>query len=305
MRRFFFFLSLAVPLLLSCGNDEKTADEIAREAFVADSAALKVAVTPTLDCLPLFVAEEEGLFQQCGLNVRLRLFQAQMDQDTAMVRGRVEAMTTDLVRAAYMQQQGGLRLRYVAATPLYWQLVSNASARIKQLSQMEDKMMAMTRYSATAMLSVLAIDSAGLNPDHVFRIQVNDVGVRLNMLQTGIMDALWLPEPQASVARMEGNPVVDDSRLRDLQLGVIAFNEQALADTTRQQQLERFIEAYNMACDTIGSKGLHHYRHLISRQCGVKEDKLDSLPDDMLFPHAAEPRLTDVQRAGAWLNNNH
>lgn len=303
MRRFFWFFALLPTVLLSCGGHEKSAGELAREEYVADSAALKIAVTPTLDCLPLFVASERGLFKSLDVDVRLRLYQAQMDQDTAMANGRVEALTTDLVRAERLQRHDGVGLSYVAVTPLSWQLVTNPVARIKQLSQMEDKMMAMTRYSATDMLSDMAVDSARLVPEHVFRIQVNDVSVRLNMLQTGIMDAMWLPEPQATVARQGGSPVIDQSSLRDLRLGVVAFSQKALADTMRRQQMERFVEAWNMACDSIEQAGLMHYRRLISEQCHVPEVMLDSLPTDIHFMHAEPPRTADIDRARAWLGD--
>ncbi len=303
MRRFFFLLTLLPAWLCSCSGDEKSAYELAREEFVADSAALKIAVTPTLDCLPLFVAFEHGLFNRLDVDVRLRMYQAQMDQDTAMAYGRVEAMTTDLVRAERLQRHEGVSLSYATATPLSWQLLSNPVARIKQLSQLDDKMMAMTRYSATDMLSDLAIDSARLAPERVFRIQVNDVNVRLNMLQTGIMDAMWLPEPQATVARLGGSPVVDQSSLRDLRMGVVAFSQHALTDSIRRQQMNRFIEAWNMACDTIEQVGLKHYRQLISQYCHVPEAALDSLPTNIHFTHAEPPRATDVDRARAWLNS--
>lgn len=268
-----------------------------------DSAALKIAVTPTLDCLPLFVAEEEGLFQKCDVNVRLKLFQAQMDQDTAMMRGRVEAMTTDLVRAEYMRING-TPLRYVAVTPLYWQLVSNPSARVKQLSQMDDKMIAMTRHSATEMLSLMVIDSVRLDRDRVFRIQVNDVSVRLNMLLTGVMDILWLPEPQATAARYSGSPVVYDSHNNSMQPGIVAFSEVCLKDTARQVQMDRFLMAYNMACDTINSRGLQHFAALLAQKSGLKAEQLDSLPDNILFDYASQPLPGNVERARAWAGSN-
>ena len=296
-------LFLFLLAVLSCGDNGKSESEIAREAFTQDSAALKIAVTPTLDCLPVFVADEEGLFQECGVSVRLRLYQAQMDQDTAMIRGRVEAMTTDLVRAEWMRREGTM-LRYVAATPLSWQLVSNPPARIKQLSQMDDKMLAMTRHSATDMLSLMVIDSVRLDRDRVFRIQVNDVSVRLNMLLSGVMDAMWLPEPQATIARNSGSPMIYDSRGSGMQMGVVAFSEEALADTTRQSQMSSFIEAYNMACDTINSRGLPQFAKLLGRICGVNAELLDSLPDNISFQHASQPSSYNVERAKAWISSN-
>ena len=192
-----------------------------------DSAALKVAVLPTLDCLPLFVAEHYQLFDTIHGGVRLKRFMAQMDCDTAMERGRVEGLVSDLVRAKLMERQG-LKLRYVTVTNAYWQLVTNRNARIRQLKQLDDKMVAMTRFSATDLLTDRVVDSVKLDKDRVFKVQINDVNVRLLMLQNNEMDALWLTEPQATAARMMKHGVVYDTRKEDLQLGVMVFREKEM-----------------------------------------------------------------------------
>jgi NitT/TauT family transport system substrate-binding protein len=284
------------------GGNVVTGGDGATEA-AADSLALKVAVMPTLDCLPLFVADSEGLFRRESLDVVLCSFTAHMDCDTAITGGSVQAMATDLVRAERLQHQG-IPLHYATATNLQWQLLTNKTARIRQLKQLDDKMVAMTRYSATALLTDMLVDSAKLASERVFRIQVNDVTVRLNMLETGILDALLLPEPQATVARgLKANMVYDSGR-DSLRLGVIAFSQQALQqDTLRRLQLEAFTRAYDAACDSIMQKGIAHYRDLISRWCHVKACIADSVEaqDSLTFFHSIPPRQSDIDRARKWL----
>lgn len=303
---FFLLLVLAVISLMTMACGESAEEQIKREAlqrkkqFMADSAAFKIAVTPTIDCLPLYVAEDEGLFQNAGLSVQLRLYHAQMDQDTSMMRGRVEAMTTDLVRAERMQHQGK-KLRYVTATELGWQLLTNPTARIKFPSQLDDKMIAMTRYSATALLADLIVDSARIRSEKVFRIQVNDVEVRLNMLLTGIMDAMFLPEPQATAARLEGCPVLMESGQKDVWLGVLAVSDSIMEDSSRQHQVETLLRIYDAACDSIGKYGVRHYASLVSKRCGVQQAVADSIPNDILFRHVVAPNTSDIERARKWL----
>lgn len=301
-------LFLCGLLLQACGPSQEEQRRLSEEerlkAWREDSAALKVAVLPTLDCLPLCVAEAHGMFGRMGADVRLKYYSAQMDCDTAIVQGRVEGMVTDLVRAERLQKQG-TPLEYKTATGLYWQLVTNPMARIKQLKQLDDKMLAMTRFSATHLLADLAVDSAKLQPERVFYIQLNDLGVRLSMLQTGTMDALLLPEPQATQARLLKTPVLMDSRKQDLRLGVIAFSQQALKDTARQRQVEAFVKAYNMACDTINAHGVAHYRDLLEQHFGLKSALADSLPGDIRYEHAAAPREQDIAKAREWLQKKH
>ncbi len=290
---------MVVALLAACGQSHEERQrqyrEQQRQLVREDSAALKVAVLPTLDCLPLMVAKELRLFDTLGIDVRPKLFKAQMDCDTALVGGSVEGAVTDLVRAERMKKKG-TALRYVAATGAYWQLLSGHHARIRQLKQLDDKMVAMTRYSATDLLTDVAVDSAKLKTERVFRIQVNDVNLRLRMMLNGAMDALLLPEPQATQARQAKSVVLLDSRQLDCRLGVIAFREKSLTHDDRQKQLELFLKAYNQACDTIAHYGLDHFAELIQTYCEVDRRVTDSLPKSYEFPHAAPPREKDLQR---------
>jgi len=294
----------AMLLLLACGQSYEETKRITRqqrrEALRRDSAALKVAVMPTLDCLPMFVAEHHQLFDTLNGGVRLKYFKAQIDCDTALERKRVEGSVTDLVRALRLAKRG-TPLRYVAATNAYWQLVANRNARIHQLKQLDDKMVAMTRYSVTDLLSDYVVDSVKLDGEHVFRVQINDVDVRMQMLRNNEMDALFLTEPMATEARMDKHAVLLDTRRLDMQMGVIAFREVEMRRPERHKQLELFTKAYNAACDSINKYGVRHYRDLMAKRCGVRPAVVDSLPKDIRFRHAVGPRQQDVVRAEQWL----
>ena len=296
-------LAVMTMTLFSCTTGNSTGTSGGDEGGDTDSMAVRIAVMPTLDCLPLFVADDCGLFQRESLDVKLVPFTAQMDCDTAIVGGSADGIVTDIVRAERLQRHG-TSLRYVAVTDLHWQLLTGKTARIKQLKQLDDKMVAMTRYSATAMITDHLVDSAKLVSERVFRIQVNDVLVRLNMLETGVMDALLLPEPQATVARLlDANAIYDSSR-DSLRLGVVAFSEKSVDKPQLKDKMDAFIRAYDVACDSIKERGLSHYRDLIARWCHVRPEIADSVEQqhNMNFPHASPPRQADIDKVKAWLS---
>jgi len=304
MRRVCFLLAVAVSLLYSCGlsyEEKRRVDQKERmQRWREDSAALKVAVMPTMDCLPLFVAKAEHLFSDQGVDVRLKLFTAQMDCDTALAGGSVEGAVTDLVRAERLKRLG-TPLRYVTLTNAYWQLYSNRMQRINRLPQLDDKMLSMTRYSATDLLADLAIDSARLQPERVFKIQVNDVGIRLKMLLNNEIDAVLLTEPQASLARQAHHRMLMDSRSSALQLGVVAFREKALANKQRKAQLGMFLKGYNQAVDSLNRYGMKRYGHLAAKYCKVREEQLDSVLKNIKYKRVEYPRSEDVSCAVKWL----
>jgi NitT/TauT family transport system substrate-binding protein len=223
-----------------------------------------------------------------------------MDCDTAIQRGRVEGVVTDLVRAMRIDQQG-VKMRYVAATNAYWQLVTNRNARIKQLKQLDDKMVAMTRYSATDLLTDCARDSVKLAAERLYKVQINDLNVRVQMLMNNEIDALWLPEPQAIQARIMKHSLVLDSRNVSLNLGIMAFREKEMRRQARAKQLALLIKAYNQACDSINKNGIAHYKQIFIDRYQMKAALVDSLPQDIRFPHARGPRQQDVTFVEKWL----
>ena len=142
---------LAAVLLMGtgCAGEKKTPRTSERQSSV-----LHVAVMPTMDCLPIYVAQQLNLFDKQQLRVRLHSFQAQLDVDTALINGSVQAAVSDLVRTERIQKQG-MPLTYVAATNARWQLLAAQTARVKATKQLGDKNLAMTRFSATDLLTDL------------------------------------------------------------------------------------------------------------------------------------------------------
>ena len=290
-------------VLTGCGmsyeETKRLNQERHRQALREDSAALKVAVLPTLDCLPLFVAKERQMFDT-AVDIRLKQFTAQMDCDTALQRGRVELAVSDLVRAERMIAQG-LKLRYLTATNAYWLLIGNRNQRITDMKHLDDHMVAMTRYSVTDLMAELAIDSAKLKPERVFRIQVNDVNVRLDMLENNEMDALLMTEPQVTQALLGKHHVLLDSREEDMWMGVIAEDSLAMTGEKRQRQLMALVKGYNEACDSLNEYGVKYYRDVVMKYCDLSEQAFHRLPDSLHYDHAAKPRKKDVERARQWL----
>lgn len=293
---------ITLVMLAACGQSYEESKRLTRQQRLKlwreDSAAFKVAVMPTLDCLPVFVAKERQLFDT-AVDIRLKQFNAQMDVDTALIHDRVEGAFTDLVRAEKMMKEG-TSLRYVAATNAYWLLISQRQQRITNFKHLDDKMLAMTRYSVTDLLGDLAVDSAKLAPERVFRIQINDVNIRLKMLENNEMDAMLLTEPQASVALLKKHNVMLDTRQLDMQMGVLAMRTKDMSGKARQQQASAFMKGYKQACDSINRFGVKHYKQVLRKYYALNDQSIEALPDSLKFTYQPT-RQKDINRAKNWL----
>lgn len=297
------YLCLIILMAGACGQSYEETKRLSRlerqRQMREDSAALKIAVMPTLDCLPMLVARQYNLYDSLGADIRLKFYSAHIDCDTALLNDRVEGTVTDLVRAERMMMKGK-KLIYCTATDAYWLLVSNRNSRVKDLKQMDDKMMAMTRYSVTDMLGDYAIDSVKLDGERVYRVQINDVRVRLQMLHNNEMDAMLLTEPQASEALAAKHKLLLDSRKIDWKMGAVVFRDIIKGDSARERQYDVFVKAYNMACDSINKYGVARYGDLVTKYCQVKASTVDSIKN-YRFSHVAQPREKDIETARKWL----
>lgn len=301
--RYFALILAGVTLIASCGVSYKESKRLSRleRARLAkeDSAALKIAVMPTLDCLPMYVAREYKWFCDGKIDIRLKYYTSQIDCDTAILNGRVEGAVSDLVRVARMNSRGA-KLKAQIATAAYWQLITNRNSRIRELKQLDDKMVAMTRYSVTDMLTQQVVDSAKLANEKVFRVQINDVNVRLQMLQNNEIDAIFATEPQATLARQSKHKVLLDTRKLGWNMGVITFRDKPMKDVDRKRQYDVFVKAYNQACDSINKNGIARYADLLQKYYHIERAQLDSIPK-MRYEHAVGPRQTDMARAEKYI----
>ena len=268
-------LATLTALLFAC-NGKGNAPQKQSERQTTNDSTLRIAVMPTLDCLPLYVADATGIFGEEHINVRLMKYTAQMDCDTAILRGRVQGVFTDLVRAQRLCQKGA-NLHEVGATNLHWQLISNRNARIKDVQQLGDKMVGMTRFSATDFLTADLIDRSKPK-NEVFRIQVNNVFIRLKMLVGYEIDAAFMPEPQATVARMGKNNVLADTKAKDIRLGVAVFSMAAKDQKKVRQALPAFVKAYDRACDSLNIRGIQHYADLLKAHFQLNDAAVKALP---------------------------
>nr|WP_314645006.1 ABC transporter substrate-binding protein [uncultured Prevotella sp.] len=301
MKRINYLLILAVLTFVSCGKSDKElqaerqAQKLAeREAY---QKAYKIAVMPTMDCLPAYLLKDSLLYDTAKVDIRLCRFNAQMDCDTAMIGGSVQVAFSDLVRTERLKHKNKVLMHYLTDTNLNWQLIADKDSKLKQLSDLSDKIVAMTRFSGTDLLTDMAVKKA--KPKYqVFRVQVNDVLVRLAMLQNHEIDAYWFAEPQITKALSADNNSLFNSEDAGVHLGVVAIMDKV----RRQDEEAAFAEAYDKAVEQINKNGVKYYSALIQKYMKVDESVVRALPD-IKYTKIGPPRKADLLMARNFLSS--
>ena len=232
-----------------------------REALrKADSAALKIGVMPTADCLPILVAKELRLFDTLGVDVRLRRYHALSECRKALEGKLVEGAAIDSTLMKVLQDKG-LKIDGVMATDLTWKFLTAKKARITRLGQLNDKFVAADSHGESLVLAQNATDSLNRKKPSTFIVQVEDPAVRLNMLTTGNVDAALMPEPYATIAMIRGAHWIKE--VKSPSRGVLVVRNAPMKDKTRKEQLKLFMKAVAVAKDSIKRYGQERYANLL------------------------------------------
>ena len=223
-------------------------------------------------------------------------YASQTDCDTAVANKSADAMISDIVRVRFWEKEFKQKLNYATWTNTNYMLISSKKARVKDLSQMTDKLMAVTRYSVTDMLADSAMIKAGKGQEEMFKVQINNQETRLNMLIENKMDAAFLQHPFAAEALARGGSMLMQGGTSNS--GVLVFNNTDSAIVTK------IISAYDMGCDSLNKNGIMHYAPVIEKYMHKDIRKWGKYFKDIKFRHSSKVEKNAGSKADKWLKEN-
>ena len=287
-------------MLASCAHKQEAMLSVA-DSTQTDSTALRVALMPTLGCLPIYYAKLTGITDSLKLDIQLLRYSAQMDIDTSITRGHADIAYTDMIRAIRLSDTASTISFLAIEEPIT--MVAQKGKRVKKMKQMSEKMIAICRLCATDYWCEKMLDSAKISQDSVYRPQINDVKLRAMMMCTGLLEGAMLEEPYASWAIWEGNKKLLQTQEESFQFAVWVTKDSLRKDNPKTEQTRKFITAYKTAVENI-NKGLYadSLRSILIREYVIPESVVDTL---QLKPIKQPfiPRRKDVDEAVNWLSS--
>ena len=280
-------------MLASC-SERQEAMQSERDSTGIDTTVLRVAVMPSMSCLPVYYAERSGLSDSLGLEMELLHYQAQMDIDTAILKGHVDIAFTDLIRTVRLSKQVPLTPFAGCDEPL--SLISLKTKRVKRVNQMKEQMIAISRLSATDYWCDRVLDSTRTNHDDIYRPQINDVRLRAEMVHQGLIDAAMMGEPFATWMTMSGHKRLFQSKGKRPRLYAWA----ACSSATKQQQ-KTFRVVLDSAIVRLGRESeAALLRDILKQDYQLPPALVDTLELPPLTPPTTI-RQIDTDEAEKWL----
>ena len=106
----------------------------------ATKAPLKVGALSMMTVLPLYVAQQERLFQAQGVNIEIVPFKSQVERDTALNAGQIDAVIEDIYSAPMYNKDSNL-IKVVAVSPVkgyMFAIIASKQSTVKSVSDLKN-----------------------------------------------------------------------------------------------------------------------------------------------------------------------
>lgn len=284
------FLFITLLSFLSCGKNTKAIEEV-------DSTALTIAVLPTYDCIPFYYAEQEGLFDSLGVNIRLLTYPSSMDADTAFVNGEALGVISDVVKAALWRAKGD-SVKIIMALDPEISLVTCKASRLFQLSSIKERIIAITRHSILDFTCDKILESIKMQETDLNKPQINNLYIRTQMTDQNQYDGALLPEPYTTeTTKVNDAKLLTSSKKIGLHnMGALIFNDSIIS--SRKEDIKKVITAYTIAVERLNNEKQYPLNYL-------PKDPTVEIPDSAFeYKMLVKPELPSdslLQKVNSWL----
>ena len=274
----------------------------ARVAVAETDRPLVVGTLPVIQCLPLFVADELGLYKSQGVQIQLAPFRTAMDKDVAMTTGQLDGYFGDLFTPIVLSA-GGVDVRMVARNYLTGQggrmfgILVGPESELKTLAGLAEKPVAVSSNTIIDYVTSTLLVDGGVAPDSIRRLEIKNIPLRFQMLMKGQVDAATLPEPLVTLAEKQGCRLLADDGRTGLSSTVLVFSSEALRN--QREGVNGFLKALDQAAAIINEKP-ESVRDIMNRYCNVPQPLRNTYPVPV-FPPLVVPEAEKVDAAVSWL----
>ncbi len=267
MKKILSLLVVTIFVLTGC-NQTSTSGELVE---------IDLGVMPSMSAAPFIYAQEEGIYEQYGLDVNVQVFNSTPDINAALTAGQVTAVNND-VPSAILMQQDGVDVAISMATNDVFTLVAAPGSEYETIEDVEGGTIGLMEQSVTEYISTLVADEYDIN----FDVQhVPKLGDRFTALMNGELDFALICEPFAGLAAEQGGKTLwanfDGPFLTNITWQRSFVDENSEAYTA-------FHEATDQAVTEITEKGFDSYKQYLIDYQILTEDNIDVVTEQPFSP---------------------
>jgi NitT/TauT family transport system substrate-binding protein len=292
------FLSLLL-LLSACAPKPAASPTQA----VSGNNTLKIAVLPIIDTLPMYVAQQEGLFAKHGVKVEFVPVASAPERDQLLAAGGADGTINETL-AVMLFNKDKVQMQVVryALRPTeghgHFFILASAKSGIKSVEQLKGVEIGVSQGTVIEYVTDRLLQAAGFTADDIKTIAVPKIPDRMALLASGELSAGVMPDPLASLVISQGGVVVtDDSKYPEYGFSVISFRKAVL--DANPQAVKGFLAAIEEATTLLNADPAK-YKNVLSEQKLVPQPLIESYQPP-IFPSAGVPSENEWKDALSWL----
>jgi NitT/TauT family transport system substrate-binding protein len=304
---FLLFAVTAALMLAACAPvpaAQQAAAPVATQAPAATGGeTIKLALIPVLDTIPIYIALQNGYFQEQGVKVETVPVKSPQERDVLLQTGQVDGVLTDLQGVGLLNKDAvRVKAVYTARRPFadapLFRILASPKSEIGSVADLKGVEIGISNNTIIEYLTDRILAAEGLTPEEIKKIEVGAITVRFEQLMNGNIKAAVLPDPLAQGAIAAGaRLVVDDTTHKDLSQSVLVFQDRTLKD--KPETVRKFLVAWEKAVKEVNANP-DKYRNVLVEQGRVPQSIQESykMPP---FPERGVPSEGEVADVTAWL----
>lgn len=282
---------LSLSLLLSaCGSP-------------AEPVTLKIAVLPIIDTLPMYVAQQEGLFAKHGVTVEFVPVASAPERDQILAAGQADGTINEtLAVMAFNKETVQMQVVRYALRPTeghgHFFIIASGQSGIASVDGLKGVEIGVSQGTVIEYVTDRILQAEGFTADEIKTVAVPKIPDRTALLASGELSAGVMPDPLASLVVGQGGVIVaDDSKYPEYGFSVISFRKQVIDENAKA--VEGFLAAIEEATTLINADPAK-YKNVLSENNLVPPPLLEAYQAPV-YPAAGVPTEAEWQDGLNWL----
>ena len=216
-----------------------------------ENPTIRIAVLPIVDTLPLFLAEEEGLFDERDLNVELIPVSSAPELSQMVASGQADGMVTDgLTVAFFNKEEIQMQIVRYAQKPIadtgHFFILAAKDSGIATVADLKGVEIGISEGTIIEYVTDRLLEKEGFSADEIQTIAVPKISDRMALLGSGELKAAVLPDPLASLAVLQGASIIlDDTQSPEYGASVYVFSKKMIEENS--DAIRNFVEVIDTA----------------------------------------------------------
>ena len=296
---------LSILLLLSaCAPAAGTSGP--NEAATSNSSAakpLKIAVLPIIDTLPMYVAQQEGLFAKHGVNVEFVPVASAPERDQLLAAGGADGTINEtLAVMLFNKEKPQMQVVRYALRPTetngHFFIIASPKSAISSIDGLKGVEIGVSQGTVIEYVTDRLLQAAGFTKDEIKTIAVPKIPDRMALLASGELQAGVMPDPLAALVVSQGGKIVaDDSKHPEYGFSVISFRKDVI--DSQPEAIQGFLAAIEEATALVNADPTK-FKNVLSEQKIVPAPLMDAYQPPA-FPTAGVPTEDEWNDALRWL----